>query len=148
MVGQSFDVAMLALIEAPSTADVTALMCSGDPLVCATALPIESARPSPMVSSVPARSAGLPMCGDVVVNKRQAKSTRGKRVISSSSQGDLWRICRDGMLVRTTASIKGRLRKAKEKIRLVCFRQIQNELALACQTRRNNCSVSTQTESR
>src|SRR5256885_9609656 len=50
------------------------------------------------------------------------------------------------MLARTTASIKGRLRKVKEKIRLVCFRQIQMKLALACQTRRNNCSVSTQNQ--
>ena len=50
MVGQSFEVAVLALIDAPSTAEVTALMCSGDPLagLCASAPPQDSVRPSPI----------------------------------------------------------------------------------------------------
>ena len=47
MVGQSFEVAVLALIEALSTADVTALICSGDPLVCAIAPLQNSAEPKP-----------------------------------------------------------------------------------------------------
>ncbi len=39
MVGQSLDVAVLVRIEAPSTAEVTALMWSGEPFVCAEAQP-------------------------------------------------------------------------------------------------------------
>src|SRR5882757_4186179 len=115
MVGQSFDIAVLARIEAPSTAEVAALMCSGDPLVCAAALPKESARPSPTVRKAAVSCAGRSKRSDVAGNRRHAESTRGKRVISSS-QGDLWRICSDGMPARTTASIKGRLRNKKEKI--------------------------------
>jgi len=46
MVGQSFDVAVLASMAALSIADVTALIWSGDPLagLCAEALPTERAR--------------------------------------------------------------------------------------------------------
>src|SRR5882724_2720441 len=47
MVGQSFEVAVLVLIEALSTADVAALICSGDPLVCAIAPLQNSAEPKP-----------------------------------------------------------------------------------------------------
>ena len=71
MVGQSFEVAVLALIEALSTADVTALMCSGDPLVCAIAPPQSRAEPNPTSKELR--------------KKRRAKSTCGvSRVIISS----------------------------------------------------------------
>ena len=70
------DIAVLARIEAPSTAEVTALMCSGDPLVCAMALPKESARPSPTVRTAAASCAGRSMRSDVAGNRRQAVSCR------------------------------------------------------------------------
>src|SRR5215211_312018 len=111
MVGQSFEVAVLALIEAPSTADVTALMCSGDPLagVCASAAEHEMARPNPIAS---ASRTGRCRLKEVSGKKRQAESTRDERVIPVPPN-DLYRICRDGMPVRMTASIKGGSRKAK-----------------------------------
>ena len=79
-VGQSFDVAVLALIEAPSTAEVTALMCSGDPFAafCASAAVAEIVSPNAIAS---AKRAGRRQLGGVSAKKRQAESTRGERVI-------------------------------------------------------------------
>jgi glutamate-1-semialdehyde aminotransferase len=58
--------------------------------------------------------------GSGLGKKRQAESTRGERVISSPPN-DLWRICRDGMPARMTASINARLPKEKEKICIAMF---------------------------
>src|SRR6186713_553564 len=85
MVGQSFEVAVLALIDAPSTAEVTALMCSGDPLagLCASAALQDSVRPSPIAIAACARCAGQWNFAATSGEKRQAESTRGERVIYS-----------------------------------------------------------------
>src|SRR6266403_5309618 len=75
MVGQSFEVAVLALIEALSTAAVTALMCSGDPLVCAIAPLQSTAELSPMAR--------------MSRKKRRAKSACGVSRVIISSQWSL-----------------------------------------------------------
>jgi hypothetical protein len=75
MVGQSFEVAVLALIEALSTADVTALICSGDPLVCAIA-PLQSSAELSPAASMPRK-------------KRDAKSACGVSRVIISSQWSL-----------------------------------------------------------
>src|SRR5690242_11153433 len=99
MVGQSFEVAVLALIDAPSTAEVTALMCSADPLAgfCATAALQDSVRPSPIVIAACASCVDQSNFAAISGKKRQAESTRGERVIyplpviSSGSAGMLCR---------------------------------------------------------
>src|ERR1700754_2901863 len=75
MVGQSFEVAVLALIEALSTADVTALTCSVDPLVCAIAPPQSTAEAKPISKELR--------------KKRPAKSTCGVSRVIISSQWSL-----------------------------------------------------------
>src|SRR6478735_10939758 len=129
MVGQSFDVAVFALIEAPSTADVTALMCSGEPLVCASTPVQEIASPKPIASAVCASRAGLCILVVISGKKRQAESTRGERVISSPPS-DLSRICRDGIPAKRMASIKGGGERKKRKFVSPCFRQ--TECIAAC----------------
>ena len=116
MVGQSFDVAVLALIEAPSTAEVTALMCSGDPLrVCASALRQESARPSPIASSGPAQVAPVDhvrgCCGKQTASRINARQTCHLVPPNANSSGSKL----DGMLARTMASIKARDAKRKRE---------------------------------
>src|SRR6476619_2570573 len=99
MVGQSFEVAVLALIDAPSTAEVTALMCSGDPLagLCASAALQDSVRPNPSAIAARARGVDQRTFAAISGKKRQAESTRGERVIyplpviSSGSAGILCR---------------------------------------------------------
>src|SRR5260221_5972273 len=94
MVGQSFDVAVLALIEALSTAEVTALIWSVDPFAafCASALAQEIARPNPIASAACARRAGSFRLVVVSGKKRQTESTRSERAISAPPN-DLSRIC-------------------------------------------------------
>src|ERR1700750_1860773 len=63
MVGQSFEVAALALIAALSIADVAALICSGDPLVCANAPPQNSAEPKPTSRELRKKRRAKSRCG-------------------------------------------------------------------------------------
>src|SRR5258707_2964331 len=106
MVGQSFDVAVLALIDAPSTAEVTALICSGDPLagLCASAALQDSVRPSPIAIAACARRADRREVTAISGNKRQAESTRGERVILSPPK-DFYRNLRQAMHVVRIPSI-------------------------------------------
>jgi hypothetical protein len=69
------------LIEALSTAEVTALMCSGDPFVCASAEPAEIARPNAIAIAACASRAVRYEGQGASGKKRQAESTRGERVI-------------------------------------------------------------------
>src|SRR5438094_8980014 len=86
MVGQSLDVAVLALIEALSTAEVTALIWSGDPLVCASAPEHEMAKPNPIAIAACARRAGRCNWDLVSGEKRRAESLRGKGIIHPSQR--------------------------------------------------------------
>src|SRR5262245_43978621 len=120
MVGQSFDIVVLARIIAPSTAEVTALMWSGDPLagVCADAPPSDSVMPRPKASAAPATRLNLPDCKglsakDVKAKGRQAEATCGERIISVPSQ-----VISDGSVSRSYASGKhgvNQTRDAKPK---------------------------------
>src|SRR6266436_8073126 len=103
MVGQSSDVAVLALTMVPSTADVTVLMWLTDAFgsLCANPLPQETARPNPTAAASHARRAGsapcLAMSGGMSGKKWRAESTCGKRVIlflPMTSHGSAAMVCR------------------------------------------------------
>src|SRR5271163_1083755 len=86
MVGQSFDVAVLALIDAPSTSEVTALIRSGVNFLASWAeAPLQQTiMPSPTVIAARARRGCRARLAALSDEKWQAKSARGKRIISSS----------------------------------------------------------------
>jgi hypothetical protein len=88
MVGQSLDIAVLARIIVPSTADVTALMWSGDPFAgaCADAPLSDSAMPRPKANAAPAKRLDRPDCKGMSQKDGQAEAACGERIISFPSQ--------------------------------------------------------------
>src|SRR5262249_31335403 len=134
MVGHSLDVAVLARIIAPSTAEVTALMWSGDPLagVCADALPNDSAMPRPNASATPAKRLGRLDCEGIVGKDGQAKAACGERIISVPSQaisnGSREIVC----LGKARRQSNARCETQKRKFLSPSFRQTKCRWHLRC----------------